>query len=75
MASFTLQSLYPRVSATDTHWIGGWVGSRDGLNAVVRRKILSYYRDSNPPVNKSKYYFKLKSVFCNWKITGIDNVS
>jgi len=31
-----------------THWIGGWVGPRAGLDAVVRRKIPSPYRDSNP---------------------------
>jgi hypothetical protein len=30
------------------NWIGGWVGSRAGLEAVVRRKISSPYRDSNP---------------------------
>jgi hypothetical protein len=31
-----------------THWIGGWVGPRAGLNAVVKRKIPSPYRESNP---------------------------
>jgi hypothetical protein len=30
-----------------THWIGGWVGPRAGLEAVVRRKIPSPCRDSN----------------------------
>jgi hypothetical protein len=28
------------------HWIGGWVGSRASLDAGVRRKIPSPYRDS-----------------------------
>jgi hypothetical protein len=28
----------------------GWVNPRAGLDAVVRRKILSLYRDSNPPI-------------------------
>jgi hypothetical protein len=31
-----------------THWVGGWVGPRAGLDAVVKRKIPSPYRDSNP---------------------------
>jgi len=30
------------------HWLGGRVGLRDGLNAVVKRKIPSSCRDSNP---------------------------
>jgi hypothetical protein len=29
------------------HWIGGWVGSRTGLDAVEERKIL-HCRESNP---------------------------
>jgi hypothetical protein len=29
----------PRERAPDTHWIGGWVGSRAVLDAVVKRKI------------------------------------
>jgi hypothetical protein len=27
----------PREKAPGTHWIGGWVGSRAGLDAVVTR--------------------------------------
>jgi hypothetical protein len=38
-----------RERAPDTHWIGGWVGLRAGLNAVVRRKVPSPCRDLNPP--------------------------
>jgi hypothetical protein len=29
----------PREIAPGTYWIGSWVGSRDGLDAVVKRKI------------------------------------
>jgi hypothetical protein len=36
-----------REKAPVIHWIGRWVGSRAGLDAVVRRKIPSPYRDSN----------------------------
>jgi hypothetical protein len=32
----------------DTHWIGGWVGPRAVLDAVVKRKIPSPRRESNP---------------------------
>jgi hypothetical protein len=31
-----------------THWIGGWVGSIAVLDAVVKRKIPSPRRESNP---------------------------
>jgi hypothetical protein len=31
-----------------TNWIGGWVGPRTGLDAVVKRKISRCCRDSNP---------------------------
>jgi hypothetical protein len=30
-----------------THWIGGWVGLRAGLDAGARRKILCLCRGSN----------------------------
>jgi hypothetical protein len=38
----------PRERAPDTHWIGGWVGPRAVLDAVVKSKILSPRRKSNP---------------------------
>jgi hypothetical protein len=31
-----------------THWIGGWVGSRDGVDACGVRKISCLYQKSNP---------------------------
>jgi hypothetical protein len=34
--------------APGTHWIGGWVGPRVVLDAVVKRKIPSLLRESNP---------------------------
>jgi hypothetical protein len=37
----------PRGRATDTHWIGGWVGPRTVLD-VVMKKIPSPRRESNP---------------------------
>jgi hypothetical protein len=32
-------ALSPRERAPGTHWIGGWVGPRAVLDAVVKRKI------------------------------------
>jgi hypothetical protein len=37
----------PRERAPGTHTIGGWVGPRACLDAVVMRKIFSPYWDSN----------------------------
>jgi len=37
----------PRERAPVTHWVGGYVDPRAGLDAVVKRKILSPYRVSN----------------------------
>jgi hypothetical protein len=38
----------PRERAPGTHWIGGWVGPRAVLEAVVKRRIPSPRRESNP---------------------------
>jgi hypothetical protein len=35
-----LAAFIPRERAPSTHWIGGWVGPRVGLDAVEKRKIL-----------------------------------
>jgi hypothetical protein len=48
MVSFAPRPLYRRERAPGTHWIGGWVGPRAILDAVVKRKISSPRRESNP---------------------------
>jgi hypothetical protein len=40
MVSFTSRPLYPGERALSTHWIGGRVGPRAGLDALEKRKIL-----------------------------------
>jgi hypothetical protein len=40
VVSFTPLSLCPRGQKIHTHWIGGWVGPRAGLDDVGKRKIL-----------------------------------
>jgi hypothetical protein len=44
------RSFTPRERAPGTHWIGGWVGPRTVLEAVVKRKILSPRWESNPRI-------------------------
>jgi hypothetical protein len=38
----------PRERAPGTDWIGGWVGPRAVLDAVVKKKIPNLRRKSNP---------------------------
>jgi hypothetical protein len=47
MVSFTPWPLNPWERTPAPHWIEGWVGPRAGLDAVVKRKILIPYRESN----------------------------
>jgi hypothetical protein len=41
-----------------THWIGGWVGPRAGLDQILEEKILCLYRGTNPgrPVRSQSLY-------------------
>jgi hypothetical protein len=39
MVSFTPPPLYPEEIGPGTHWIGGFVGPRDGLDDVKKRKF------------------------------------
>jgi hypothetical protein len=38
----------PRERAPGTDWVGGWVGPKAVLDAVVKRKIPSPRQESNP---------------------------
>jgi hypothetical protein len=46
-ASLTVR-FTPRERAPGIHWIGGWVGPRAVLDAVMKRKIPSPRGESNP---------------------------
>jgi hypothetical protein len=51
MVSFTARLLYPQgKSSCYPLDRGGWLGPRASLDAVVKRKIPSPCRDSNPPI-------------------------
>jgi len=39
VVSFKFRSLYFGVRAPGTHWVGGWLGHRAGVDAVTKRKI------------------------------------
>jgi hypothetical protein len=47
--SFTLRRLYPtHKSGHGTDCVGGWVGSKTGLDDVDKRKVDFLRRESNP---------------------------
>jgi hypothetical protein len=41
-------AIYSREWTLSTHWIGGWVGLRAGLDTEARGKILCLCLESNP---------------------------
>jgi len=41
-------ALFPGERAPGTHWIGGLVGARAGLDALSKRKFPSLHRDLKP---------------------------
>jgi len=48
------------VRAPSTHWIGGWMGPRTGLDAVVKRKI--------PVPAKNWTTFKSELTWYGWRV-------
>jgi len=50
VASFTLRPLNNPERARGVHWIGGWVGPRAGLDAMVKREIRVPVGDRTPVV-------------------------
>jgi hypothetical protein len=53
---------------TGTHWIGGWVGTRAVLDAVVKRKIPSSRRESNP---RAPIVQHVAQRYTDWAITAL----
>jgi hypothetical protein len=58
----------PRESTPGTHWIGGWIGSRAVLDAVVKRKIPSPRRESNP---RTPIVQPVAQRYTDWAITPL----
>jgi hypothetical protein len=64
-------ALPPGKKARGTHWIGGWVGSRAVLNTVVKRKISSSRRESNPRI-PIVYHVALSLYRLSYHCSGTD---
>jgi hypothetical protein len=60
----------PRKTVPGTHWIGGWVGPRAILDAVVWRKIPSSRRESNP---RTPIVQPVAQSYTDWAITALGN--
>jgi hypothetical protein len=58
----------PRERAPGAHWIGGWVGPRAVLDAVVKRKIPSPHRESNP---RTPIIQPVAQRYTDWAITDL----
>jgi hypothetical protein len=58
----------PRVRAPGTHWIRAWVDPRTILDAVVKRKIPSPRRESNP---RTPIVQPLAQRYTEWAIMAI----
>jgi hypothetical protein len=58
----------PRERAPDTHWVWGWVGYRAVVDAVVKRKIPSSRRESNP---RTPIFQPVAQRYTDWAITVV----
>jgi hypothetical protein len=58
----------PRERAPGTHWIEGWVGFRDVLDVVVKRKIPSSRWELNP---KTPIVQPVAQCYTNWAIKAL----
>jgi hypothetical protein len=61
----------PRKRAPDTHWIRGWVSPRAVLDAVVKRKIPSPRRESNP---RTTIVQPVAQRYTDWAITALNEI-
>jgi hypothetical protein len=57
-----------RKGASGTHWIGGWVGPRAVLDAVMKRKIPSPRQESNP---RTPIVQPVAQSYTDWAITAL----
>jgi hypothetical protein len=63
--------LPPRERVSGTHWIGGWAGPRAVLDAVVKRRIPSPRRESNPT---TPIVQPVAQRYTDWAITALVKV-
>jgi hypothetical protein len=58
----------PREIAPISHWIGGWVGPRAVLDAVVKREIPSPRRESN---SRTPIVQPVAQRYTDWDVTAL----
>jgi hypothetical protein len=58
----------PRERAPGTHWTGGWVGPRAVPDAMVKRKIPSPHRESNP---RTLIVQPIAQLCTDWAVTAL----
>jgi hypothetical protein len=62
----------PKERSPGTHWIGGWVGPRAVLDAVVKRKIPSPRREAKP---RTPVVQPVVQRYTDWDITALTSVT
>jgi hypothetical protein len=62
-------SFTPRERASGIHWIGGWVGPRAVLDAMLKRKIPSPRRESNP---RTPIVQPVAQCYTDWTIMALN---
>jgi hypothetical protein len=55
-------TLYPRERTPGTHWIGGWVGPRAGIDTEAREETCASAGDRIPVVQSVVYGWVLQSM-------------
>jgi hypothetical protein len=58
----------PRERAPRTHWIGGWMGPRAVLDAVVKEKIASPRHESNP---RTPIVQRVTQRYTDWAVAAL----
>jgi hypothetical protein len=53
-------ALYSRERTPGTHYIGGWVGPRAGLDAEIRGKEAGYQHENNTVTIAKQFVFKIQ---------------
>jgi hypothetical protein len=63
--------LIPKVSSPHTKWIGSWFGLRDGLDKIIKLKIIISYLESKPGCPVLGYHLLTEpSQFIRWFLYG-----
>jgi hypothetical protein len=60
--------LHAPAALPGSHWTGGWVGTRAVLEAVVKLKIPSHRRESNP---RTPIVQPVGQRYTDWAITAL----